>query len=239
MTSKKRGEALLVDGLLFELVRSPRRKTLTVEVAQTGVKVRAPERMREATIYQFLRNKRRWIERHLADLPAPTPPLELETGAELRFLGETYRLRITSGRKSVHVDQGELVVPVVPSHLPREQTVKRKLVKWYKETAHQYLADRVARRAEAMFEHPTTATIKVRDYKRRWGSCDHRGDLSFNWRIMMAPETVIDYVVVHELAHLIEFNHSRRFWQIVEHQLPGWREQQQWLSKNGGHLYRF
>ena len=102
-----------------------------------------------------------------------------------------------------------------------------------------HLELRVHNQAGKMLTNGVTPKIKVRDYKRRWGSCDQRGDLSFNWRIIMAPERVMDYVVVHELAHLQEFNHSRRFWNIVEQEMSDWREQQRWLSDNGSLLYRF
>ena len=81
-------------------------------------------------------------------------------------------------------------------------------------------------------------TIKVREYKRRWGSCDAKANLSFNWRIMMAPEAVIDYVVVHEMAHIIEFNHSKQFWAIVSEIMPQWQDQKEWLNVNGASLYQ-
>jgi len=102
----------------------------------------------------------------------------------------------------------------------------------------QHLETRVSNRIKQMLPNRKTPKIKVRDYKRRWGSCDHRGDLSFNWRIVMAPSNVIDYVVIHEIAHLKEFNHSVKFWRIVEQQMPDWKDQQQWLKTNGAVLYR-
>jgi len=80
--------------------------------------------------------------------------------------------------------------------------------------------------------------INVRDYKRRWGSCDSKGALSFNWRIVQAPIEVLDYVVVHELAHCHVFDHSKRFWEIVSAQMPDWKERQLWLHTHGADLYR-
>lgn len=239
MTSRV-GEFVEIDGLKVELIRSSRRKTLSVEVGQGGVKVRAPERMRDFTIRKFLHLKRHWIERHLASMPAPVPPIEMANGGTLSLLGEHYHLQISEGRKQVFIDHNaNIVVPVIASHLPVEQTVKRKLIKWYKQRAQDSLEQSVIAHAERMNGSRSIPKVKVRDYKRRWGSCDHRGDLSFNWRIVMAPQAVVDYVVVHELAHLQEFNHSKRFWRIVEQEMPDWRMQQQWLSQNGGHLYRF
>jgi predicted metal-dependent hydrolase len=81
--------------------------------------------------------------------------------------------------------------------------------------------------------------IEVRDQRTRWGSCSPRGTLSFNWRLVLAPFAVLDYVVVHELCHLREANHSRRFWRLVESRRPGWREQRNWLREHGPELLAF
>jgi predicted metal-dependent hydrolase len=83
------------------------------------------------------------------------------------------------------------------------------------------------------------ARIQVRDQRTRWGSCSARGTLSFNWRLALAPFEVLDYVVVHELCHLREPNHSRRFWSLVESRRPGWREQRAWLREHGAELLAF
>jgi predicted metal-dependent hydrolase len=149
-------------------------------------------------------------------------------------------LLITEGQKAIYIDTNQqLVVPVSSRANSPEQALRNKLIKWYKKVAMRHLELRVHNQAGKMLTNGVTPKIKVRDYKRRWGSCDQRGDLSFNWRIIMAPERVMDYVVVHELAHLQEFNHSRRFWNIVEQEMSDWREQQRWLSDNGSLLYRF
>jgi len=238
-------ESMLFEEFEIEIIRSRRRKTLSLEVSSTGVKARAPERMRDATIRKFIQSKYNWIVRHLENLPRPMEPLRLVDGCELNLLGQTYQLRTAKGRKAVYIaDEWEIVVPIVNSGLAPEESVRRKLTKWYKEVAMRHLQVRVANHAASMLSSRTSndaadPKIKVRDYKRRWGSCNHRGDLSFNWRIIMAPESVMEYVVIHELAHLREFNHSARFWRIVEQQMPGWREQQQWLADNGVMLYRF
>ena len=83
------------------------------------------------------------------------------------------------------------------------------------------------------------ARIQVRDQRTRWGSCSTRGTLSFNWRLALAPHAVLDYVVVHELCHLREANHSPRFWGLVESRRPGWREQRAWLREHGAELLAF
>ena len=233
-------EVIELNGLLVNIVRSARRRTLSLEVSHEGVKARAPIRMLARTIKQFVIGKEPWIRHHLANLPAVAEPLRLQDDSELMVLGERYQLSITQGRKPIHLDHRQrIVVPVCRSHLPLTESIRIKLTKWYKQIAMQHLRLRVSNRAKIMLPETVTPTVRVRDYKRRWGSCDHRGDLSFNWRIVMAPEAVLDYVVIHELAHLKEFNHSAKFWRIVTQQMPDWKQQQQWLSDNGSVLYRF
>jgi predicted metal-dependent hydrolase len=83
------------------------------------------------------------------------------------------------------------------------------------------------------------ARVQIRDQRSRWGSCSTRGTLSFNWRLVLAPFDVLDYVVVHELCHLREPNHSRRFWKLVEQRRPDWREQRDWLHEHGPELLAF
>ena len=238
--TKLANETIDLDGLTIQILRSARRRTLSLEVGHEGVKARAPERMRDATIKQFIASKRNWIEITLAKLPPLHAPLSLQNGCELLVLGQTYPLLITEGQKPIYIDANQqLVVPVSNRTNSPEHALRNKLIKWYKQVAMRHLELRVRNQAGKMLSSSIAPKIKVRDYKRRWGSCDHRGDLSFNWRIIMAPERVMDYVVVHELAHLQEFNHSRRFWNIIEQEISDWREQQRWLSDNGSLLYRF
>ena len=173
--------------------------------------------------------------------PAQMPPLQLIDGASLLYQGEPHTLQLQFGRRGAgRICDQQIVLPVTRSHLPIEQTTNAKLVKFYKSQALSIIERRTAVFAQRM-NVPISKLkgVKVRDYKRRWGSCDHLGRLSFNWRIIQAPPSVLDYVVIHELAHCHEFNHSKRFWHIVEQQLPDWRERQDWVHQNGALLYRF
>ncbi len=231
-----------VDGLNLELVRS-KRKTLGLELSSSGLKARAPMRMPEKAIIDFIRVKRTWIDKHLDSMP-PAPAsekIELIDGATLFLRGQSFSLKIELGRRSsVRVIDKQIIVPVIHGSTPLQQRVKNKLVKWYKNIAQQELQTR-ARYYAAMMNVPERRTdqIYVRDYKRRWGSCDSNGKLSFNWRILQAPTEVSDYVIVHELAHCHEFNHSKRFWAIVAAQLPDYASNERWLHHHGYSLYRF
>lgn len=233
---------LEIDGLSVELIRSKRR-TLGLELNPRGLKARAPMRMPEREIIEFIRTKRAWIETHLQKMPRSQTqqPLNLVNGASLQLRGRDYELKILEGsRAKVHVHPQHILVPVNQSHTPLEQRVKNKLIRWYKEIAQHELQTRARYYANLMNVPQRRADqIYVRDYKRRWGSCDSKGKLSFNWRILQAPTAVSDYVVVHELAHCHEFNHSKRFWTIVAKQMPGYKSQEDWLLRHGHKLYQF
>ena len=234
-----RSQSIELEGISIAIVRSQRRRKLSLEVDHSGAKIRVPERMRDRTIRQFVLSKEDWIRHHIANLPPLMTPLSLQQGCEILMLGNTLTLDLNRGRKSPHINQAnQLVLPIVQSQLPIQQTIANKLVKWYKTEALLHLQDTATIRMQGMFAGQRIPKIKVRDYKRRWGSCNHRGELSFNWRIIMAPADVIDYVVIHELAHLQEFNHSAKFWRIVEQQMPEWRNHRNWLNNNGSLLYR-
>lgn len=241
---------LHLNGTEIELLRSHKRKTLSLEVDHHGVKVRAPNNMRLRTICKFVESKQKWIDKHLNAMPTPPMPIIIEDGAELNFLGRKIKLKLLNGRSSPRLiqqtesDHDILEVPIVVSHLTSQETAKRKITKWLKKQALLKLAEvtefqfKLMQSSLSNYQFTKLQQVQVRDYKRRWGCCSQDGKLSFNWRIIMAPYAVLEYVVIHELAHLQEFNHSRQFWNIVEQYCPDWRCQRQWLNDNGIYLYR-
>ena len=237
---KIKREDINVNGMTIELIRS-KRKSLSLEIGSEGIKARAPMRMNIALIIDFINSRKNWLEARLQERPAPLEKLVLESGSELLFKNKAVTLTILEGRRGkVQLNENELVLPVIQSSRPLDDTIKSKLIKWYKKTAVEELEQRIKHYAPLMdVARPAQDKPKVREYKRRWGSCDHLGSLSFNWRIIMAPQDVLDYVVIHELAHCHEFNHSKRFWKLVTKQMPDWKEKHDWLQNNGGLLYRF
>ena len=236
----KSSELLTINGLDIELIRS-RRKSLSLEVGRQGIKARAPLRMSKKMIIEFIHSKQRWLEKQNNNRPAPIKEKELTTGAEILFENSNLKLNILENhRGNIFIEGNKIHLPVIKSNRPLESTIKTKLISWYKKNALKTLEQRIAYYAPLMdVKRSTKQLVKVREYKRRWGSCDHLGSLSFNWRIIMAPSEVLDYVVIHELAHCHEFNHSKRFWNIVAQQMPDWKKKQDWLHLNGGLLYQF
>ena len=122
----------------------------------------------------------------------------------------------------------------VPSNLKgenRREEIKRRLVEWYKKEARTKYKERVERYRKKL--GVTYNKIYIRDQKTRWGSCSNKGNLNFNWRLIMASPSILDYIVVHELAHLVHANHGDDFWKLVESVIPDYREKREWLRVNG------
>ena len=159
----------------------------------------------------------------------------LPAGHPMPFRGVNYPLEIrqSMNKPQVTITGGKLLVnfyqehPTVPVQLP--------LVKWYRRQAQQYIMPRAAYWADEM--GLTFNKIFIKDQDSRWGSCSSLKNLNFNWRIIMAPDGVIDYLLIHELAHLREMNHSPAFWQLVGRYDPDYQLHRQWLRDNGQALF--
>lgn len=210
-----------------KLVRS-KRKTLSLIVETDGtLTVRAPLRMKAADIRGFIEIKSDWIKRKQAhvrkDAPVPRRYVDEET---FLYLGKQVPLRLVPDRKPALVM--EEVFKLTKSAQPRAVSV---FEAWYKKQARAVLTERVEFFARKYgFK---AGKIRISSARTRWGSCSAKSTLSFTWRLVMAPPQVIDYVVVHELCHLRELNHSKSFWAQVEAILPDYKSHRRWLKHNG------
>lgn len=207
----------------YTLVRS-RRRTVALQVERDGsVVVRAPLRMARRDIDAFLASKQVWLSRALEQVRAQaalTPALTVAEGASLPWLDETLTLHLESRRGARR--EGKLLL--LPQNAPEQA-----LEAWARREARVWLADRTARFAVDMGVSPSG--IKITGARTRWGSCSGRNSLNFTWRLMLCPAAEADYVVVHELAHIRQKNHSPAFWALVEAVLPDWRERRRALNR--------
>lgn len=230
-------------GLPVELriVRTDRRKTLLIEVDNPVVTVKVPKTLSNKRLEALLMKRRIWIKDKLQkqeEMP-PLRPKEYVNGEAFAYLGRTYRLKIVDGSNDdpVKLRKGYLEVPVAKEecHEGRESSIKDSLTEWYSSHALTRLKNKCSRYAKALGVEP--ASIKVDDYKTRWGSCSSSGNLSFNWRIILAPHSIVDYIVVHELCHMLEHNHSDRYWKHVANIIPNYKECREWLKRHGAYLF--
>jgi predicted metal-dependent hydrolase len=210
----------------YTIRRSGRARRVRVTVdPHTGVEVVLPRRAREREAAAAVVALRPWIERRLGEAERLRARVAAR-GATVPYLDESLVLCAQPGRTRVHRQGSELLVPAGD---PRAA-----LERWYRRAARDELAPRVARSATALDVVP--GTISVRGQRTRWGSCAPGGALSFNWRLLLAPEAVFDYVVWHEACHLAVMDHSPRFWSLVERHLPDYRRPRRWLRENGASL---
>jgi len=226
----------------YELRRSPRRrKTVEISVDPVdGVRVAAPASASPARIDALIKRRASWILRRFADCrngAALAPRREFVTGESLDYLGKQYRLRLVRGdaRASgpVRLARGwlEIVAPMTASEPEGRRRAVRMLERWYRTHAEGKIGQRVQFFAARLGVKPQR--VLVRSQERRWGSCGAGKTLRFNWRIIMAPLSVVDYVVVHELCHLRHPNHGRAFWDMVAGLLPDYEIRRQQLRRDG------
>ena len=223
-------------GFIAEVIRTRRSKTADIRVEDGAVSVVVPLNTPAEKIDQLLVTKRRWIKEKIALQQEATPvrAKRYVSGEAFSYLGRNYRLKVEAGNFApVKLVNGRLVV-TVPGGAQQPHVIRNALVRWYKRQAEQKLQEKVTRYAPMVGAHP--AGVGVRSFKSRWGSCTAKGAVEFNWQIMMAPTRMVDYVVVHELCHLIRHDHSQAFWREVERVMPDYQQCRDWLRANAAKL---
>lgn len=220
----------------YDIVRS-RRRSLGIEIKPDGrVLLRAPVRASEAKIEGLVRNKAQWILRHLERI-ASCPPRRFADGEMFLYSGNEFRLRVVVDGVNPHVELSPEEMTAFISRDPGtsiSRRVQETLLSWYTKQACEILGRRTGELAVTTGLKP--AKLGVRSQLHRWGSCSAKGAISLNWRLVMAPKAVADYVIIHELCHIQEPNHSRRFWNLVETFAPEYRTQRKWLKDNSRKL---
>lgn len=226
-------------GLRIEVVRSARR-TAALHIDGGELQVRVPHHVGDARVAAILLRKRAWIRSKVVEFQRSPPPQrnkEWVSGEAFPYLGRNYRLKVQEGYPvGVSLSSGYLRATVRPTEQGelRQGRVQQYLNAWYKSRALERLTEKTARYAAKMGVAPKG--IRVRNFKSRWGSCDARGQLVFNWNIIKAPHAIVDYVVVHELCHLVHPNHSKDFWALVQQHCSTFAEHREWLRQRGTRL---
>ena len=208
-----------------------RRIALRLHASQPGVELVVPQGVSLARALAFLDSRRGWILAQAAKLPPRMPFID---GAGIPVLGVEHRLvalGLRRGVPPVRIGGGVIEVTGLPEHLARRTEAGLRA------HAKQLLAEKTAKQAARLAKR--LGQVSVGDAASRWGSCSAAGNIKYSWRLVLAPEPVLDYVVAHETAHLAEMNHSRRFWQIVENLYGPYETERNWLKRNGAQLLRY
>jgi predicted metal-dependent hydrolase len=222
---------LAVGDLSVEVRFSPRRRTVGLTVERDGsVTVSAPEGSDLAAIEAFVHQKRPWLYRKLAEkkaLQRPAVEKQYISGEGFLYLGRSYRLLV------VEEQEVPLKLEAGRFQLRRSETEagRKCFVHWYGAHAGPWLKRRVETFAPRIGVAPTG--LEIRDLGHRWGSCSKSGKLNFHWATILLPASIVEYVVVHELAHLVEANHTPDFWLRVERTMPDYEQRKEWLARHG------
>ncbi|WP_317933343.1 SprT family zinc-dependent metalloprotease [Halioxenophilus sp. WMMB6] len=224
----------------YSLHRSPRRRTLEIQVRGAEVRVRAPTRVSQQQIDRFLWERRHWVQEKLAAHQQQLlafPPRQFVNGATWWWLGEPLTLVLAAGGRGrvQRRDEQLLVLLSARQSADAPAALERLLSDWYKAQAQQILAEKSAALAARLGLQ--FSAVRLRKTRSRWGHCTSQGVLQYNWLIVQAPESVVDYLVAHEVCHLRHFNHSRAFWDLVAEVCPDYARQRQWLKENGAGLW--
>ncbi len=214
-----------------KIIRS-KRKTITLEVCDDATLiVKAPLRVKDNIINQVILKHHKWLEnkkKQILSRDIRFIQKKFVNGENFFYLGKLYPLKI--------VQNNEMACPLILSSgyfYLQENIIDRRaaFISWYKIEAYYNIYQRINWYAQKKVFYYNK--VKISNAQKQWASCTHLDNLNFSWRLIMAPLSVIDYVVVHELAHLVEKNHSKSFWNKVRLFMPDYEKQRYWLKRNG------
>ncbi|SHJ03505.1 M48 family metallopeptidase [Desulfosporosinus lacus] len=224
----------------YEERRSTRYRRITLSILEDRVRISAPKNVSAKQLKDLLSAKQEWILKHwLVKQDAMKGPARYIDGEQFLYRGNTIELKIIRyPRKLIRVFlEGHSLVVNLPMDLPEQDcafNIMEALKLWYKAQARKILQDKLDEQAKRM--QVSFQTFRLKEQKTRWGSCSSKGNLNLNWRIIMAPDPAMDYIVIHELAHLTHLNHSKQFWQRVAEFMPEYADWRKWFKDHGQNL---
>ncbi|MDR2967708.1 MAG: M48 family metallopeptidase [Methanobacteriaceae archaeon] len=218
----------------YKLIKT-KRKTITIKIKEdASLEVRAPLNMHGEKIDNFVKSKERWIAKHIGKIEENyklKKQFELNFGDFVQLRGKQVAIQPTKGNIGSHnKEKNMFLIPEIAN----SNEIKDMTIKLYKLIAREYIRKRVQCFAHKMNVNPSA--IRITSAKTRWGSCSGKNSVNFSWKLIMADNEVIDYVIVHELAHIKQHNHSSKFWKIVETIIPDYMEKKEKLKLLGKKL---
>lgn len=222
--------------------RTKRKRTVAIEVLDNTVRVIVPKHLSDDQVQAIIDKRSGWIQRQLQFHAAQEPvlPKSYTNGEIFTYLGRQYRIKILPQSQAIKAEVKlkcgclQIAVPADICADKLSSLVRLALVQWYEQRAFQYLCKKTEK--YGLLLGVKANSIKVADYKSRWGSCSSKATITYSWRIIIAPPEIVDYLVVHELCHILRHDHSPRYWRYVEFILPDYYERRMWLKKHGRYL---
>ncbi|MDF1587557.1 MAG: SprT family zinc-dependent metalloprotease [Gammaproteobacteria bacterium] len=221
------------DGFTVQVIKTNRRKTMLLKVEQQGVTIRIPSRLPLSFARDFIDEKSSWIKAKL-EQQSQHPVLERQfiDGETVLLFGQSYSLQFKNAQSKPHISiAGNNIICHARLDKITKTAIRAAFIAWYKQQAQSYLTERSDKFSQQTGLQAQSITVKT--YRARWGSCTLSGHIHYNWKLLMAPPDVIDYVIIHELCHTEHHNHSAAFWHLVETYMPDYRSARNWLKING------
>ncbi|QTA38883.1 M48 family metallopeptidase [Thermosipho ferrireducens] len=216
-----------MENIKIEKIIRTNRKSVALQITERATLiVRAPRKMKNCEIFHIISRHKKWIEKKIEEVKTAIPaPKQFVEGEKFLYLGKFYPLKIVTGQNvPLKFDNAFLLSQNVLTD------AKNIFSAWYKYQAKKLIPERVEYYSQKHnFKYNK---INITNAKKRWGSCSSKGNLNFSWYLIMAPIAVIDYVIIHELVHLIEKNHSKNFWKKVEQLMPDYKKYHLWLKEH-------
>ena len=217
----------------IEIVFSKKRKTISIQIKPDSIRVLSTYWISENSVREFILKNESWIRKKLADQKLRVKPVtNLVNNEKLTLCGKNYTLKVISEPIIEPEIRSETII--ISNNFKTRKTfgsIESQILKLLKDFSFRILQKKTFEFSQIM--NVRYNSVKIKNYKSRWGSCSSKGDISFNWKIIFAPENIIEYLVVHELSHLIHFNHSKLFWNKVEEFQYNYKENRKWLKENG------
>lgn len=217
----------------YTIQRTERRKTATLQIVDGKLTVVVPSRFSDKQVSDLVDSRLERIQRTIANQEKILRRTETEfvSGHGFKYLGRTYRLKVyRNGTGQTALRNGRLEVWTSRNAKENSEDIKQSLIDWYQRRADEKFQERLKVYQKKV--GISVSSLRLKDMKTKWGSCTSKGKITLNWRLIFAPTRIIDYVVVHELCHLICHDHSRRFWSKVMRILPDYVSRREWLKQN-------
>ncbi|WP_051321633.1 M48 family metallopeptidase [Chrysiogenes arsenatis] len=211
------------------LVRRPQSRRIRATVNHEGVRISAPSSCSDREIDAFCRRYQSELEAAWARASSASQTIDYTLGAAIPYLDQTLTIHLSQAAtlRGCIAAQGDTLCVVTP--LKYRGDLRSLILDWYHSEAQHHLHQRVLHYAAQM--GLTFGHVRIKEQRTRWGSCSSQGNLNFNWKLITMPRHVVDYVVVHELAHLVHLDHSARFWKLVQQFAPQWQQAERYLKQ--------
>lgn len=226
-----------LSSISYRIIRS-KRKSISIKITNKGeVIIASPINISEATIEDLVKKKIGWITDNLEIVNTKNKSMKnigFTQGQQLLWMGKTLEVQVNkTDIKECHIKvlDAKLIIYINSKLTNKNEVIREKILSLYKNKAKEVLVNRTCIYSKILKVYPNKITIK--DQKTIWGSCSSKKNINFSYRLIMAPMEVLDYVVVHELCHIVHMNHSKTYWELVKSIIPDYKEKREWLKNNG------